>query len=410
MFNIQLDNFEKDDRNIMEKVNNILSIPESKLNSNDRVFIDYLIYILSNGFTKSNLSLPVKKREKEGYKYLKNYVELLSLLFKRDKKERNSFYFSEISKCGNEIVNLCTSLHSFTKKKDTLFKTNQFKAFVQISFFHYFYDRSETLYGSLTFYFYCLGFIIQKVDTLKLLLFYFLKERFPALFEPFDYNEFCPDLNSNNCLNLIKLYIENIEENKNNFELFFIYAFLIFNYKHIFQFYEKDIDIKILKKSVDETLGIVKRKTLLNKPIGMYVHSDFLFNLKNNINELQENNLDNMDINSKEKNGKEKELTNKNKEKDEASKYNNIDKLKEKEDKNEIKTTINFLETNNNEVNEIININDKIGKHLLKDKEIENDISKCENFLKNTCECFNNPEINSIIINTDDKIEKAKRK
>ena len=72
----------------MEKVKEIISIPESNLNPRDKVFIDYIVYALSNGFSRSNLSLPVKKRNKETYRFLKNYIEIISLLLKREKTER----------------------------------------------------------------------------------------------------------------------------------------------------------------------------------------------------------------------------------------------------------------------------------------------------------------------------------
>ena len=64
MYQVQLDDFDEDDKKIMQKVKEIISIPESNLNPNDKVYIDYIIYALSNGFSRTNLSLPLKKRNK----------------------------------------------------------------------------------------------------------------------------------------------------------------------------------------------------------------------------------------------------------------------------------------------------------------------------------------------------------
>ena len=116
MYQVQLNDFDEDDKKIMQKVKEIISIPESNLNPRDKVFINYIIYALSNGFSRSNLSLPVKKRNKDAYKFLKNYIEIISLLLKRDKKERESLYKSDRIKCGNEIVNLFSSLDLFKQK------------------------------------------------------------------------------------------------------------------------------------------------------------------------------------------------------------------------------------------------------------------------------------------------------
>ena len=299
MYQVQLNDFDEDDKKIMQKVKEIISIPESNLNPRDKVFINYIIYALSNGFSRSNLSLPVKKRNKDAYKFLKNYIEIISLLLKRDKKERESLYKSDRIKCGNEIVNLFSSLDLFKQKITPQIKASELKARVLNIFFKYYNYKLNILTNSLDFYFYYLSFLIQKVDCFRIMLYYFLKDRFPEQLDSFAFKEYCPDLDSNNCLNLIILYIESINEYKNNYELFFIYVILVFGYKNIFHFYEDDIDVKILKKSVEDTLSIVKKKTLFNQAIGMYIYSKFRFNLKNNLNEPQESDIDDDLENSK---------------------------------------------------------------------------------------------------------------
>ena len=75
--------------------------------------------------------------------------------------------------------------------------------------------KLNILTNSLDFYFYYLSFLIQKVDCFRIMLYYFLKDRFPEQLDSFAFKEYCPDLDSNNCLNLIILYIESIIENEN---------------------------------------------------------------------------------------------------------------------------------------------------------------------------------------------------
>ena len=411
MYQVQLNDFDEDDKKIMQKVKEIISIPESNLNPRDKVFINYIIYALSNGFSRSNLSLPVKKRNKDAYKFLKNYIEIISLLLKRDKKERESLYKSDRIKCGNEIVNLFSSLDLFKQKITPQIKASELKARVLNIFFKYYNYKLNILNNSLDFYFYYLSFLIQKVDCFRIMLYYFLKDRFPEQLDSFAFKEYCPDLYSNNCLNLIILYIESINEYKNNYELFFIYVILVFGYKNIFHFYEDDIDVKILKKSVEDTLSIVKKKTLFNQAIGMYIYSKFRFNLKNNLNEPQESDIDDDELensNGQLENDNENELINTENDNNVISNNKNIKIITdddEDEYENEIKeNSNNIIESNNNEVNEvnkIIDINDNDENNLLNKDIIRNALNKCDNSLKNS-ENTDTPEKNEIIINLGD--------
>ena len=43
MYQVQLDNFNEDDKKILKNVKDTISIPESNLNPGDKVFIDYII-------------------------------------------------------------------------------------------------------------------------------------------------------------------------------------------------------------------------------------------------------------------------------------------------------------------------------------------------------------------------------
>ena len=82
------------------------------------------------------------------------------------------------------------------------------KESVNFIFLNYAKSMSNKLFGFLNFYFYYLGFFIPSINTFKMLLYYLLQIN--DLFMDLDYSEFCPDLQSSNCLNLIKLYFKSV--------------------------------------------------------------------------------------------------------------------------------------------------------------------------------------------------------
>ena len=108
------------------------------------------------------------------------------------------------------------------------------------------------------------------------------------LLKGLDYNkEFCPDLNNNNCLNLIKSFFEKVV--KEDLEVLSVYALLIFKYKFIFKNFKDEIDKKIIEKSIEQTIALVREKTLKNKIIIQYIYHYFIIYLENNI-KIEENN------------------------------------------------------------------------------------------------------------------------
>jgi len=109
----QLDAFDEEDKELMTKVKSILSVPQSKQNPNDELFINYVKYIFSNEFIEFNITSIDKIKEKNSYEYLKNYIQILSILFNKDKNERETFYQTIESKLGQELLNLLSSLKLF---------------------------------------------------------------------------------------------------------------------------------------------------------------------------------------------------------------------------------------------------------------------------------------------------------
>ena len=80
-------------------------LDESKRIPKDKIFIIYLNYIFTRGFTKKLIILPVRKREKEKFQYLNNLLDILSKIFKEKNNERDKLYQTEKSKFSVEFKN-----------------------------------------------------------------------------------------------------------------------------------------------------------------------------------------------------------------------------------------------------------------------------------------------------------------
>ena len=278
----------EEENDVLKKAETIASLEESIKDGNDKLYIAGIKYLFTKEFTKTSMSLPTRKKEKESFQYLKTYVNALDILFKKDENERHKLYLSKITskELGIDLFNLMQNLKTFSERK----KLGKFdiaclvdlKVSANYVFCNYLKNFDNALGGALNLYFYYLGYFIESVDTFNLLLFYFL--RLNDALGKFEYKEFCPDLKSSNCLNLIILFFQSVV--KKPMEILTVYALLIIKYQDIFQDIDDGIEISILKKSVEETVSIVEEKTLNNKIILEYIFNEFIHNLNSNINPI----------------------------------------------------------------------------------------------------------------------------
>lgn len=271
-----------EEEEILQKAKYILSVEEYSQNSNDKVFIQYIKAIFTKEFEQTSLSLPVKKKDKEPFQYLKNFVNILFLLFKENEIERSRLYKSEISPkvLGNDLFNKVQNLSTLiSRKKMSGYDSGNLYEKVNCIFCKNLKDLSNTLEGCLNLYFYYLQLFIKSVKPFRLLLYYFLPVN--ELFKNFDYSDFCPDLNSNNCLNLIILFLKNIANKQ--MEILSIYSFLIFRYQCVFKNIEDNIDVAILENAVKQTVYINKEKASINRVNVEDIINEFIKILKNNI-------------------------------------------------------------------------------------------------------------------------------
>ena len=369
---------------LIDKAKNIISLEKSMIDQKDSSYIEGVKYIFTKEFTQKTLSLPIKKRDKDSFQYLKNFIGILDILFKMDESKRHKLYQCEIlsETIGYDLFNSFKNLNTLVNKKKINFNMNNLSEEVKFIFTNYIKRINNNVLGSLNLYFYYIGFFIESIDSFKFILYHFLK--LTDVFEPFEYKDFCPDLKSNNCLNLIILFFKNIRE---PLETLVVYALLIFKYQYIFRGIEENIKESILEKSVNQSAEIVKEKTINNPIILEYIFNEFIDNLSYNIiypnnpesfNEIiinetnddkksanvvknNENNISNNNENIETKNDKII---------DERVKYNNENKREIKDD-----SSLNKIEKpnkdennskDNNSVNEEINnkIDDKNNDNL----------------------------------------------
>ena len=351
---------------MLKRVTNIISHEEEAKDLNDKSIIQYIKFIFTKEYVLENFSLPVTREEKDSFQYLYNFVKIIDSLFQKKEKERNGLYNNVIT--SQELdIDLFNDIQDMKrligKIKLDKAKMTDLSIEVHIAFSNYLKTMEDALIGFLNLSFYYLGFFIPSINTFNLLLFYFVQVT--ELFKRFQYKDFCPDLNNANCLNLILLFFKNI---KKPIEILVIYAILIFKYQYIFLHYDNVIERTILKRSVNQTVNIVKQKTLKNSILFEYIWLDFFKNL--NINNNKEDNFKN--TGSPNNNNEIKEQENSDNEYEVEEELN---KIKEKENENSTSIDNNNSSLNGTKETNISNltINEQNGDSNLKNENNTNE-------------------------------------
>ena len=270
---------------IMDEAKYIVSLESTAKDSNDITFIQYTKYIFTKEYTKTSpLSMPINKKDKKSLKYLKNFVRIIYSLLKEKEDKKNEIYKKELSKdgIGNELYILVENLKTLVEKEKISFDLKEINGSVDFVFSNYLESINKEYNNIISFlnlYFFYLKFFIKSINSFKLILYYFLQ--ITERLKKFKYVEFCPDMESVNCMNLILLFFKNISSA--SLEELSIYAFVIFKYEYIFRNIDNKVDLPIIQKSIEQTLDIVKEKTLKDELILEYIFSEFVYNIRNNI-------------------------------------------------------------------------------------------------------------------------------
>ena len=279
---------------IVQKVEYILNY--STEIKQDKALQQFLNFNFTNEFKNKILTLPVKKSEKESFKFIEQYVSLVYSLFKLKKEERITLYSSPIP-LTKDYNNISQNINQLNKiiddKKKYIYEILKDKQnpmnIIMIYLYNHINDQQKTLVNKLDeFHFYFI-FYVTSTSSLKFLLYSIIKNQFSDVLEKFDYQDFCPNLNKEACQNLIILFFENIQNEKREF--LFIFALLIFEYEVIFKYrLDQKIPKYILLSAAKKTYEIVELKTLKNGLICEYTYNEFLLNLDITVIQLQEKN------------------------------------------------------------------------------------------------------------------------
>ena len=149
----------EEENDVLKKAESIASLEESIKDGSDKSYIASIKYLFTKEFTETSLSLPTKRREKESFQYLKAYIDVLDILFKKDEKERHKLYLSEITSkaLGNDLFILMHNLQTFSNRKNLGSFKDDNLADLNISvnyvFCNYLKSMDNTLVGSLNLFF-----------------------------------------------------------------------------------------------------------------------------------------------------------------------------------------------------------------------------------------------------------------
>ena len=260
----------------------------------DLALQQFINFNFTNEFKNKTLAVPVKKREKESFKFFEQYVSLIYSLFNLEKEERIKLYRSpiQLSRDYNNISNNIDQLNKLLDNNKTnineILKDKQNPLNIIKSYlYNLINNQQETLFSKLDEFHFNFIFFVSSTSSLKFLLYSILKNKFSDVLDKFNYEDFCPNFNNETCQNLIVLFFENIKKEKR--ELLFIFALLIFNYEVIFKYrLEQKIPKYILQSAAKKTYEIVESKTLENGLICEYTYNEYLSNLDTIIFRLQE--------------------------------------------------------------------------------------------------------------------------
>lgn len=351
-----------EEKEILDKVHFIINKAKSDLSVNDKVIQNFIQFLFTNEYKNKKISLPTVKKEKDKFSFLSKYIELINSLFKKDLNERITEYKTPKSYLKDyHIIQLVQGLDFFSQQKEkelfttkTLFvdpkKNNNLLYQVYSHLFNIIQNDEEKLAGLFDKYNFYSIFLFPNIPVVKFMLYNIIRGNFMNVMKVFDYEDFCPRLDNDNCLNFIVLFFENRESE--NIVLAFIYAFLFFKYEFVFHdYYDKKFSKVILEKAAIQTVDQIKSITLKNDLIFEYTYTKYLANLNKFLQEEKINILNS---------------SNDSKENEKNNLKNNI--KNEKGDADFIKIDIN-QDPNKNQINNIINIPDKKNENETKSKD-----------------------------------------
>ena len=209
---------EKEDE-IVQKVELILKY-STKIKQ-DIALQQFLHFNFTNEFKEKTLTLPTKKRERESYKFIDQYVKLIYSLFQIKEEERIKLYRSpiQLSKDYNNISQNITKLNKLIDGNkeyiNEILKDKENPMNIIMSYlYNLIINQQETLFSKLDEFHFHFIFFVRSTNSLKFLIYSILKNKFSDVLDKFYYKDFCPNFKNETCQNLIILFFENIKNGK----------------------------------------------------------------------------------------------------------------------------------------------------------------------------------------------------
>ncbi len=280
----------QDEDIILKKVKEILNLKEKT--EKDEALQMFVKFIFTQEFKEDKITLPVKRRDKDSFNFIKKYTELIHSLFQLNQKERTELYDTKPSLVNNyEICKTIESLNQLVERKyvDVSGLAGDDKNLlskVKLYLLNLVSHQPNSLFSQIDKYHFYFILYTPSICVVKLLLFSILRNKFPDILNKFSYCDFCPDLNNEVCQILITLFFDNIKNEKR--ELLFIFALLIFQFQRIFQDDKyKKISKYILQYAAKKTYEYLKPLGLHCQVLFESTYTKFLYYLEKTIYDLE---------------------------------------------------------------------------------------------------------------------------
>ena len=312
----------KDD--IVIGANKLLNRKEG-LSEKDKSFNEFLIYVFADKYSINIEKVIMNNWDKNALQIMRKYIQILNTLYEFDDRKREEIYNKSLKEINDTSLNGRIKEFEFliNKTKNNFNQYSKEKNIIYLKLDNILSGQQQNLFYIIDRYQINFSKIISEPDIMNFIFFKINRLNFIKNGWKIDLNNIYSNFNDETCLNLVLLFLEELDEKKR-----IIYLSLIFNFDLIFKGkahinYSKEL----LQRSIDETSENINKKVIDEKNINTIIHN-YLDNLKNGIsfikNSIQTKNNEDEKNNTDAKSYNEKSIA------EESININEINKLKSK--------------------------------------------------------------------------------
>jgi len=312
----------KDD--IVIGANKLLNRKEG-LSEKDNSFNEFLLYVFADKYSINIEKVNMNNWDKNALQIMRKYIQILNTLYEFDDRKREEIYNKSLKEINDTSLNGRIKEFEFliNKTKNNFNQYSKEKNIIYLKLDNILSGQQQNLFYIIDRYQINFSKIISEPDIMNFIFFKINRLNFIKNGWKIDLNNIYSNFNDETCLNLVLLFLEELDEKKR-----IIYLSLIFNFDLIFKGkahinYSKEL----LQRSIDETSENINKKVIDEKNINTIIHN-YLDNLKNGIsfikNSIQTKNNEDEKNNTDAKSYNEKSIA------EESININEINKLKSK--------------------------------------------------------------------------------